>query len=491
MPNSPAKLIISVKSAWPSAPTYRGRFPFGPTQVGGAAVSVSTVTGTFVSSGGIATLVQSAVKDPNPNYNDSYDNGAADGTHCVAQSAEFTGNTTAGNLLLAYAMVAWDGQYLITNVSDPVNGSWDLEEVLLNTTNCNSHSAIYCKRNAQPLLHTSWSGVGAVSAGGILTLGAGSGPFRLGQRVLSAGIPVPGNTQNVSSRASFDNIVTAVSLLSGVLGAAGSTYQLNPNIGSVTFGSQAMTTRDFVSATRLTPDQHVGSPQVVGDYPGIYLAEFSGTDNTNVYFNAHNDAPSGAGTDTVTSGALGAVAASGLVIGFGLNGGINGVDPHNLPSPAPVYAPAAGTGFGTSSQLFSFNLGNPAMTVEMQHFANISGKAATFSPPAASNYASMVVAFLDAPPTAQLGESFSWEPPTQNLDNSALTGGEVTGYEVGVRTGGSAGTYSIIMAVDGPFTSADLIANIQPPLSSGTYFAAVRAVGPTDSAWSPESTFTV
>lgn len=87
--------------------------------------------------------------------------------------------------------------------------------------------------------------------------------------------------------------------------------------------------------------------------------------------------------------------------------------------------------------------------------------------------------------------SFFWTPPTQNIDGSALTPGEVTGYEVGLRTGGSPGTYSIILAVDGPFTSADLIANIQPPLSPGTYFVAVRTAGSVSGQWSTESVFTV
>lgn len=87
--------------------------------------------------------------------------------------------------------------------------------------------------------------------------------------------------------------------------------------------------------------------------------------------------------------------------------------------------------------------------------------------------------------------AFSWVPPTQNVDGSAITPGEITGYEVGLRTGGSPGTYSLIMAVDGPFTSADLIANIQPPLTPGLYYGAVRSVGPINSAWGAEFDFIV
>lgn len=87
--------------------------------------------------------------------------------------------------------------------------------------------------------------------------------------------------------------------------------------------------------------------------------------------------------------------------------------------------------------------------------------------------------------------SFAWTPPIQNVDNSALITGEVTGYEVGVRQSGPVGTYPILLDVEGPFTSGDLIANIQPPLPSGLWYAAVRTAGPTPSAWSPEYRFSV
>jgi hypothetical protein len=86
---------------------------------------------------------------------------------------------------------------------------------------------------------------------------------------------------------------------------------------------------------------------------------------------------------------------------------------------------------------------------------------------------------------------FLWEPATQNTDGSAITAGEVTGYEVGIRQGGTAGTYPTIIAVSGAFTALQLISAITPPLSAGTYIAAVRSVGPINSPWSTEFTFTV
>lgn len=87
---------------------------------------------------------------------------------------------------------------------------------------------------------------------------------------------------------------------------------------------------------------------------------------------------------------------------------------------------------------------------------------------------------------------FSWVPPTQNSDGSAITPGEITGYEIGVRPStGTPGVYSVILDTDGPFTSADLIANISPALTSGTYYAAVRSVGSVTSPWSSELLFTV
>jgi|GEM_PF-7105342 len=336
------------------------------------------------------TIVQSAVKDPAPNNVDSYDTGSGNGNAYAAQSAEFTANTKNGSTLLAFSTIAYDGQYRITNVSDPVNGNWTfVGELLHSATPGNNHIGVYAKFNAAPLLTTSWSGTGSVSSGGVLTIGSGTGTFRIGQRILSAHTPVPDNAQAGSGMPSVDNIVTVVSLLSGTLGAPGSTYKLNPNIGSVIFASEAMTTRDFVSAMRFTPPP----PQVVGDYPGTWMLELSGT-GANAYFSGHNDTPGASGTDTVTSGAISAPNVPGLVIGFTFNGGIN-FAPEPAPYPIDQYWANPGTGWTNNTHILAYNLSSSIVTVEWKHVSNINGQVATFSPPKASDYSTVVVAIPD------------------------------------------------------------------------------------------------
>ena len=88
--------------------------------------------------------------------------------------------------------------------------------------------------------------------------------------------------------------------------------------------------------------------------------------------------------------------------------------------------------------------------------------------------------------------SVSWTDPTQNTDGSAITAGEITGYGVGVRlASGTAGTYTSTAAVS-PTSTLCLLSALAPPLVAGSYVAAVRVVGPTNSAWSAESTaFTI
>jgi hypothetical protein len=87
--------------------------------------------------------------------------------------------------------------------------------------------------------------------------------------------------------------------------------------------------------------------------------------------------------------------------------------------------------------------------------------------------------------------SFAWAEPTVNTDGTTITAGEITGYEVGVRSGGTAGTYPNTVNVTGATTLTVPIASVTPALVSGSYSAAVRAIGPTDSAWSTEITFSL
>jgi hypothetical protein len=88
--------------------------------------------------------------------------------------------------------------------------------------------------------------------------------------------------------------------------------------------------------------------------------------------------------------------------------------------------------------------------------------------------------------------NLSFVPPTQNTDGSAITPGEITGYEVGIRmSGGSPGTYPLLYSIPGLYAASALFATIIPTLGSGIYFSAIRSLGPIDSAWSAETSFTV
>lgn len=316
-------------------------------------------------------VVQSIVKDPNPKSIGYYFNGGSSPLD-LSFGFPFASTTTNGSTLLCIATMANDSTNTIYDCSDPVNGAWTTVGSQLNAgTSCNSSIGAFVKFNASPLLPSSWSGTASCSSG-VLTLGSGAGAFRLGQRCNSAGMP--------SSAVEFNEITTVVSLLSGSLGVAGSTYQLSPGASSTSFSSQALTTTDIVSV-RMNSDHSSNEP----DYEGLYMWELSHTDGSSAYFSGNNDAPAGSGSDTVTSGTLTAPNSPGMMFGFGFNGGID-----NTP-----YAPAAGTGYSNSATILTFNLGQPICTVEWQHFASIGTRAATFSPPAASHYSTVGVALLD------------------------------------------------------------------------------------------------
>jgi hypothetical protein len=83
---------------------------------------------------------------------------------------------------------------------------------------------------------------------------------------------------------------------------------------------------------------------------------------------------------------------------------------------------------------------------------------------------------------------FSWTDPTVNTDGTAITAGEITGFQIGVRPStGTAGTYPTLIPVSGATTTSAPV----PTLAAGTYAAAIMTIGPNDSAWSTEQTFTI
>lgn len=84
----------------------------------------------------------------------------------------------------------------------------------------------------------------------------------------------------------------------------------------------------------------------------------------------------------------------------------------------------------------------------------------------------------------------TWTAPTTNADGTAIQSGEITGYELGVRpASGTAGTYPTLMPIASEAAAAAALAKLNLPM--GEYAAAIRTVGPSDSAWSAETTFAV
>lgn len=333
--------------------------------------------------------MQWSQKDPAPGKLDSYFNTTSSSpvqpTTIESQAGYFASDTVAGNALLCIATIANDfgtgpdpaGNKLI-NISDPYGNWTKVGELLNNTTDCNCDIVVYVKFNAPSLKQTAWSGTASCS-GGILTLGSGSGNFQLNQLLIAGSITPP----TVAGAE-----VCAVNLRTGTLGAVGSTYDLNGNGSSLTFTSQAMTTKDFVAVQR-----NITTNPPVADYPGLFLVELSGTDNTSVYFAGANTSIGGAGTDTLSSGALTMPASGGILFGYGFNGGVNG-------GAAGAVVPAAGTGFLTSNGILTYDQQTwtgPICLVEWQRFSSLGSRAATFSPNHASNMAALGVGFSDHP----------------------------------------------------------------------------------------------
>lgn len=85
----------------------------------------------------------------------------------------------------------------------------------------------------------------------------------------------------------------------------------------------------------------------------------------------------------------------------------------------------------------------------------------------------------------------TWADATTNLDTTPITAGEITGYQIGVRPStGTAGTYPILTPVAATATTEPL-ANLSQVLLPGKYAAAIMSLGPVNSNWSTEYTFTL
>lgn len=98
----------------------------------------------------------------------------------------------------------------------------------------------------------------------------------------------------------------------------------------------------------------------------------------------------------------------------------------------------------------------------------------------------------------------TWTDPTTNVDGSAISPGEITGYTLGVRdtsvAGSVAGTYPYAVSVPGAASTSALLSALTPSLPTGKILAAsVRANtgqldannNPISSAWAAEVSFTL
>lgn len=86
--------------------------------------------------------------------------------------------------------------------------------------------------------------------------------------------------------------------------------------------------------------------------------------------------------------------------------------------------------------------------------------------------------------------SVTWKAAAANADGTPIQAGEITGYEVGIRPeSGTPGTYPKIVSVASQWEAANALAALDLPM--GNYAAAIRTTGPSDSAWSTETMFTV
>lgn len=333
----------------------------------------------------VAAPVAFSFKDPVTSNLDTYWTTAAanpaNPTSGIGQALYLSQQNIAGNDLFVLANCANDfgtgpdpAGNTITSVFDPVNGGYTLVGSLLNNLNdCNTDIGLYIKRNAQPLLSTSWSGQGAVSSGGILTLsGSISGTMRIGQRILSTHTPAVSNTGGET---------VILSLQSGTLGQSGSTYQLSGGIGTTTFAAEAMTTRDFITAqatVRTNPAQR--------DYPGMACVELFGTDGINAFFGGQNYTTPGAGSGNMSTGNIVGSSTPGLIICLHMNGGAD-----NAPLTPTLDSGWSGQSYGI------YNLGSGIQLLAYKHVSNLGTQAGTASLGSSNNCISVGAMFPDHP----------------------------------------------------------------------------------------------
>lgn len=90
---------------------------------------------------------------------------------------------------------------------------------------------------------------------------------------------------------------------------------------------------------------------------------------------------------------------------------------------------------------------------------------------------------------------FTWVDPTLDTDGNPLAPGEVTGYSIGIRSttaaGSVAGTYALTVPISSPTAVSEAFTQLGTVLAPGAYAAAIKTVGPVNSAYGPETTWTM
>lgn len=91
--------------------------------------------------------------------------------------------------------------------------------------------------------------------------------------------------------------------------------------------------------------------------------------------------------------------------------------------------------------------------------------------------------------------TFTWVDPTLNTDGSTVAAGEITGYTIGVRSttvvGSVIGTYPAQTTITSATATSEAISALSSVLKPDSYAAAIKSLGPVNSAWSAEAAFTI